>query len=180
MYVLVNRTQKEIVYRSEKVETLRALANIELAWAKVSILEESNVEAWKHFEVHNLQELFKGLTGGTDPHSHNVDYLVGQIIRLCLTAPVANVDGFEVIVQALQLKPQDKDNYRYVKGANRPKHLEDPYRPPAIRGNWSAAQGLPLPTVQTAQPTAPQPQQHAKPWAVAPTASPPKYAPPWA
>lgn len=180
MYVLVNRTDKAIVYRCEKVETLRALANIELSWAKVSILEETNAEAWKDFQVHNLQELFKGLTGGTDPHSHNTDFLVGQIMRLCQTAPVANVDGFEVTVQSLQLKANDKDYYRYAKGQNRANHLEDPYRPRALLGNWKAAQDLPLPTGQTHAPAPVQAPQHAQPWAVAPSTTPPKYAPPWA
>lgn len=180
MYVLVNRTDKAIIYRCEKVETLRALANIELSWAKVSILEETNVEAWKSFEVHNLQELFKGLTAGTDPHSHNIDYLVGQIVRLCQTAPVADVDGFEAVVQSLQLKPQDKDNYRYVKGQNRAKLLEDPYRPPALRGDWKMAQALPLPGTVAPQHTPTSAPQQAKSWDVAPSTTPPKYAPPWA
>lgn len=180
MYVLVNRTDKAIVYRCEKIETLRALANIELSWAKVSILEETNAEAWKHFEVYNLQELFKSLTGGTDPHSHNVEYLIGQVMRLCLTAPVADVDGFEATVQSMQLKPQDKDNYKYVKGQNRAKFLEDPYRPPALRGDWKLAQGLPLPSAPATQPSPVQAPQPAKSWDVAPNTSPPKYAPPWA
>lgn len=180
MYVLVNRTDKAIVYRCEKAETLRALANIELSWAKVSILEETNIEAWRHFETHNLQELFKSLTGGTDPHSHNATYLIGQIIRLCQTAPVANVDGFEVTVQSLQLKAQDKDFYRYRKGKSSAEHLEDPYRPPALLGNWVAAQGLPVPSAVTAPQAPAMAPQQAKSWEVAPTSTPPKYAPPWA
>lgn len=180
MYVLVDKIQKAVVYRAEKPETLRALANIELSWSKISILEETNLEAWKTFEVHNLQEFFKSLTNGIDPHSHNIEFLAGQLSRLCQTAPVANVDAFEAIVQSMQIKAGDKDFYRYVKGQNRAKHLEDPYRPPALLGNWKAAQGLPLATPQTPQHAPAQAPQHAQPWAVAPSTTPPKYAPPWA
>lgn len=180
MYVLVDKVQKAVVYSAEKVETLRALANIELSWSKVSILDETNLEAWKMFEVHNLQELFKSLTAGIDPHSHNLDFLAGQVSRLCQTVAPSNVDAFEATVQSLQIKPQDKDFYRYIKGQSRAKMVEDPYRPPALLGDWKAAQGLPLTTVQTAQPAPVQAAQHAQPWAVAPSTTPPKYAPPWA
>jgi hypothetical protein len=179
MYVLVNKTDKAIVYRCEKLETLRALANIELSWAKVSILEETSISAWNCFETHNLQELFKSLTGGTDPHSHNAPYLIGQIIRLCQTAPVANVDGFEVTVQSLQLKAHDKDFYRYRKGKSCAEHLEDPYRPPALLGDWKAAQNLPVPSAATAQQAPATAPQQAKSWELAPSTTPPKYAPPW-
>ena len=180
MYILVDKIQKAVVYRHDKLEVLRALANIELSWSKVSIFEETNQEAWKMFEVHNLQELFKSLTGGTNPHSHNIEYLIGQLVRLCQTASTANVEMFELTVQSLQIKIGDKDYYRYVKGKQRATHLEDPYRPPALLGDWKAAQGLPLATPQTPQHAPAQAPQHAQPWAVAPSTTPPKYAPPWA
>lgn len=176
MYVLVDKTEKAIVYRHEKVETLRALANIELSHRKVAILDEDNKQAFLGFEVYFLQELFKALTNGVNPHSHNAEYLAGQVMRLCKTAPVASVDAFEASVQAMQIKFHDKDFYRYAKGSSYAQHLEDPFNPPPILGNWQAAQALPLPSPQSAPPA----PVIAQPWAPAPNATPPKYAPPWA
>lgn len=180
MYVLIDKIQKAVVYRHEKVETLRALVNIELSHSKTSIFEETNIAAWAQFEVHNLQELFKSITGGLNPHSHNAEYLIGQLVRLCKTAPVAKVDAFEATVQSLQIKPQDKDFYRYVCGVSYAKRIEDPYRPPAILGDWKAAQALTLTSVATQAPAPAQAPAIAQPWAVAPNTTPPKYAPPWA
>jgi hypothetical protein len=179
MYILVDKKRMVVVYRCEKVETVRALANIEFAHASTFILEEASLSAYNCLSTFDLQSLFKGLTGGTDPHSHNAEHLIGQVARLCQTAPASNVDGFEVTVQSLQLKPQDTDFYRYAKGQSRAQHLEAPYNPPPLLGDWKAAQGLPLPTGQTAPPTPAKPVQHAQPWAVAPSTTPPKYAPPW-
>lgn len=182
MYILLDIRRMAILYRCEKVETLRALANIELSYTPVAVLEEAHVAAYSHYTIENLQELFRNLTGGTNPHSHNGAYLVGQIIRLCQTAQPCNVDNFEVTVQSLQIKPRDKDFYRYAKGQSKPKFLEEPYEPPPLLGNWQAAQGLPLPSAQTAPATPVQAPRNPQPWAVQPVAAdapPPKYAPPW-
>ncbi len=176
MFILIDKVQKAVVYRHEKAEVLRALVHIELAHHTTSIFEETNIAAWHMFEVHNLKELFKSLTGGTNPHSADTNYLIGQLIRLCQTAPIANVDGFAVTVQALQLKHNDKGYYRYGKGLSKPMVLEDPFNPLPLLGNWKAAQELPLTTGKI---NAPAPVQ-AAPWAVQPATVPPKYAPPWA
>lgn len=180
MYILVDRQRMAVIYRCEKVETLRALANIEFAHTGVAILDETSTSAFRTFGVDSLQKLFEGLTNGTNPHSHNADYLVGQIMRLCQSAPPTAVDDFNVALQSLQIKQTDKNDYRYRKGEPRPERLTEAYLPPALVGNWKAAQGLPLPTVQTSAPAPAQAPRQPQPWAVAPAATPPKYAPPWA
>jgi hypothetical protein len=178
VFILIDKVQKAVVYRHEKPEVLRALVHIELAHHATSIFEETNISAWEVFAVHNLQELFKSLTGGTNPHSADPKYLIGQLIRLCQTTPVANVDGFGVTVQALGIKAKDKDYYRYIKGESKPRSLEDPYNPPPLLGNWKAAQGLPLAPSTNAPQTPIQATTVADSYTTAQT--PPKYAPPWA
>lgn len=180
MYILVDRKRMEVIYRCEKVETLRALSNIEFAHTNVAVLDEASHSAFRTFGVESLQKLFQGLTNGTDPHSHNAEYLVGQVMRLCQSADASDVVDFEVIVQSLQVKQTDKNDYRYRKGEPRPERLTEAYLPPALVGNWKAAQGLPMPTVQTSAPAPVQAPRQPQPWAVAPATSPPKYAPPWA
>jgi hypothetical protein len=179
MYVLINAERMEVLYRCEKVETLRALANIELSHIYVSIFEESDPASYSLFSTHGLQQLFKSLTGGTDPHSHNVEYLTGQVIRLCQSSAPSDVDGFEAIVQSLQIKAGDQRPYLYRKGRQTAEPLGIPYNPPPIVGNWQAAQALPIPSASTAPHAPPAPAQ-AQPWAIAPAVTPPKYAPPWA
>lgn len=175
MYILIEVPRMAVLYRCEKVETVRALANIEFVHANTMIFEETNREAYCRFSIENLQNLFKSLTGGTDPHSHNIPYLIGQIIRLCQTIPQSAVDGFEATVQSGQIKLCDKECYRYQKGVSYALKLTAPYKHPALLGNWNAAQGLPLPTRQTAPPA----PAIAQPWADKPCATAPKYAPPW-
>lgn len=176
MYIAIDLKRMAIVYRCEKVETVRALINIELVHVATAILEENDITAYERFSVRELQKLFEGLTGGSNPNSHNANYLVGQILCLCQTIPPMQVDAFEVVVQSMQLKPHDKDFYRYAKGKSRAENLEEAYDPPPLLGNWKAAQALALGTAP-AQAVAPV---QAQPWAVAPTTTPPKYAPPWA
>jgi hypothetical protein len=180
MYIAVSKVQKAVVYRCEKVETVRALVNIELSHTRVSIFEETHHASWELFEVHNLQELYKSLTRGADPHSHNVDYLIGQLTRLCQTVKPNKVDAFEASVQSMQIKFHDKDYYRYTIGKSSATPVNDPYWPAPLVGDWHAAQALPLarPAIQAPAPA--QPLAIAQPWAVAPSATPPKYAPPWA
>lgn len=179
MYILIDTERMAIVYRCEKVETIRALANIELSHANSRILEETYKKGYPA-NVEQLQNLFKNLTGGTNPHSFDHNYLIDQIIRLCLSAEPSKVDAFEATVQSMQIKNTDRDYYKYAKGASRATILKEPFVPPPLVGNWKAAQGLPLPSTAPAQPAPAQAPRQPQPWAVAPAATPPKYAPPWA
>lgn len=179
MYICYDVKREEILYRCEKVETVRALVNIELSNVAVSIWEETNVASYNVFDIHHLQSMFKGLTGGTNPHSFNREYLIGQIVRLCQTAPETDVNAFEATVQSMQIPPRDLSFYQYVKGTNRAKQTTEPYAPPALRGNWQAAQALPLPGSQTALGDGIQAPPVAPPLPTVQT-PPPKYAPPWA
>ena len=175
MYILLSTRPIGVLYRCPKVETLRALANIELSHISVSIVEEENFNGFAHFPVRELQELFKSLTGGADPCSANVSYLIGQIIRLCQTIEPTKVDAFTASIQSAQIKCTDKNHYKYNPGSSYPATLEEPYQPDALVGNWTMAQGLPLPNVEIMQPAPAIP----KPWAVPAATTPPKYAPPW-
>jgi hypothetical protein len=179
MYIAISKVQKAVVYRCEKVETVRALVNIELAHTNVAIFEETHFRAWSAFEISYLQELHENLTNGANPHSRDEEYLIGQLVRLCQTVTPSKVDAFEASVQAMQLKFHDKGNYRYAAGASYAKPVEEPYWPVPLVGNWQAAQALPLTRATTQAPAPAQPQAIAQPWANVQTA-PPKYAPPWA
>lgn len=175
MYILIDRHKMEVLYRCEKVETVRALTHIELPFTSVAIQEECCLGAFYCYSPENLRDIFKSLTGGTDPHSYNKEYLAGQISRLCQTATPTDVEPFEVIVQSLQVKGRDTKCYRYVKGASQPLETDEQHCPPAITGNWEAAQALPLPGPYTKQSAPVQPQS-----CVSVQTVPPKYAPPWA
>lgn len=182
MYILIDRHKMEVLYRCEKVEIVRALTHIELPYVSVAIQEETCLGAFHCYSSQNLRDIFKNLTGGTDPHSHNKEYLAGQISRLCQTIPPTDVEPFEVIVQSMQIKDRDKKCYRYAKGASQPLKVDEQYNPPALIGDWDAAQLLPAPVRMyngtSVRVMAPAPV--AKPWSVQPTTEPPKYAPPWA
>lgn len=175
MYILIDRHKMEVLYRCEKVETVRALTHIELPFTSVAIQEETCLGAFYAYSTQDLRDIFKSLTGGTDPHSHNKEYLAGQISRLCQTATPTDVEPFEVIVQSLQIKGRDKKCYRYTKGASQPLEIDEQYCPSAIRGDWEAAQALSLPGVYTGKPAPVQPRS-----CVSVQTAPPKYAPPWA
>ena len=176
MYILVDVKRMLIVHRCEKVETVRALANIEFVHSSTGIFEETNKAAYSRFSVGNLQELFKGLLAGVEPFSNDPVYITNQIIRLCQSALPSKVDAFEATVQSLQLGVKDTGFYRYQLGASKPRRLTEPYEHPPLLGNWEAAQALPL----TAAPNAaPVPTQAAPQAIVAPVAA-PKYPPPWA
>lgn len=180
MYIAIDMKRLAVVYRHEKIEVLRSLINIELVHVYVGTMEETNFAAYGMFPIEKLQELFKNLTGGTDPHSFNRDYVIGQIIRLCQTIQQTDADSFYTTVQSLQIPAKDLSCYKYHPGASKPIKLEEPYNPPALVGNWEAAQALAMPTAQTAQPSPVAAPAVTQSWAVAPTATPPKYAPPWA
>lgn len=182
MYILIDRAALTVLYRCEKIETIRSLTHIELPYYCVSIQEECCLGAFHMYSSQNLRDIFKNLTGGTDPHSHNKEYLAGQISRLCQTITPTDVEPFEVMVQSMQIKNRDKKCYRYVKGSSQPLEVDEQYDPPPLVGDWNAAQALPAPVRiyngTSARPTAPAPV--AKPWGVQQTTEPPKYAPPWA
>lgn len=175
MYIVIDRFEMEVLYRCEKVETIRALCHIELPNYSISILEETCIGALLQFSVKNLQDLFESLTGGTNPHSHNAQYLAGQVSRLCQTCTPTDVQDFEVIVQSLQIKERDKKCYKYIKGGQRAVEVEENV-PKALIGNWQAAQDLALPGAEI---KAPSPVKPVQSWATVQT-TPPKYAPPWA
>lgn len=178
MYVCYDVKRGELLYRCEKVETVRALINIELSHTASSIWEETNLSFYNVFDISHLQSMFKGITGGTEPHSFNREYLVGQIIRLCQSAEPTNVDAFEATVQSLQIVPTDRTFYQYVKGSNKARVIAEPCDPPALLGNWQVAQGLPLPNNPMAHASCPQSPAIAQTWATVQTVA-PKYAPPW-
>ena len=181
MHVLIDKKRMAIVYRHRKPEVLRALAHLELAHTNVSILEETHKQGYWHFSTRLLQDLFRNLTAGTNPHSNDPQYLIGQIMRLAQTTKEVDVNEFELTTQALRLKPHDKDNYRYVKGQALPKVLEIPYNPPALVGNWAQAQALPLTRPQetpVAPAMAPAAPTIATPWQSQTSTA--KIPPPWA
>lgn len=181
MFILIDKFRMAVVYRHPKVEVLRALANIELAHVGIRIMEESDPAGFADFTVHQLQDLFKNLVGGVDPHSHNASYIIGQIIRLCQTVPPIIIDGFKATVQSLQIKANSKAFYKYAGDKPLVVELDEPYNPPALVGNWNAAQGLPLPSAPMHAPTPTQAPATARPWVTpAPPTAPLKYAPPWA
>lgn len=173
MYILVDVKRMLIVYRCEKVETVRALANIEFAHTSTGIFEETNKAAYSRFSVGNLQELFKGLLGGVEPYSSDPVYITNQIIRLCQSATPSKIDAFEATVQSLQLAVKDNGSYKYQLGASKPKRLAEPYEHSPLLGNWEVAQALPLTPAPNA---APAPAQ-APVQAIVVQA---KYPPPWA
>ena len=175
MYILIDSRAMQVLYRSQKPETLRCLANIEVAHLATYIFDETNHAAYMGYDATDLQNLFKSLTNGTNPYSHNKEYLVGQIARLCQTLEPTFVDGFEATIQSSQIKPTDLSYYRYAYKQHSPAKVTEPYNPPALVGNWAAAQALPLPGTQQSPPAPAQPATMAP---MQPT-TPPKYAPPW-
>lgn len=175
MWILIDTTNMAVLYRHESIRVLSALAHIELPNVDVSFIEETHRSAYDKFTPKELQDLFRSLTNDTDPHSANHPYLVGQIMRLCQTAPQVDVSVFELLTQAMQIKDSDTKTYKYIKGSGQPK-LDASWAPAPLLGNWAAAQGLPLPNTATVAPAPAQPPS----WTIAPAPTPPKYAPPWA
>lgn len=180
MYVLLHKDTMAILYRCEQIETLRALANIEFVDSRLALFEETNRRAYDYLHHSQIDQLFSSLAGSSEPANYPQAKKVDMIMRLCQTLPPSAVEGFEAVVQSLRIKPTDKSCYQYVAGECRPRKLKEPPERVALVGNWEAAQALPSPRTIQSPPQPAQMPANPVPWAIAPTATPPKYAPPWA
>lgn len=132
MFASIDRENMRLVHLHPEQRVVSDLAHIELSHVSVVILEATSARCWDRFTDLELKLLYRNTCGQELPGYMKADH-IKRVMAAVLAAPVADVVAFEVRVQALGVKMDDKRRYRYVKGAHLAALMPDLFEPAAVQ-----------------------------------------------
>jgi hypothetical protein len=173
MYVLIDITNSQVVYRHENNMVLRHLAYLEAGSCATKIFDENNRAAYLSMPDIKLHQLYENLTeqefkGARDP-------LVNVLMNLMTTVEVVQADEYKLLLQTLCIKPFDIAHYIYARGVNKPQQIPLPQAMQGRRGDLVKAllRLHTAPQIMAAMPVI------TNQWGNEPVVTGAKYAPPW-
>lgn len=124
MNVLIDRERLVFLRKLDHQPTLSRLGELECPHHASVICYADRPEDFGTFTDLELKLLIKNTSMQDLKNVFHRPSLLRHVYELAKMMPVDDVNGFELTMQLLTLKPDDKDRYQYVKGSRVPRNVE--------------------------------------------------------